>query len=59
MNTKADKPIAPYMAIGLSTAITGIANRKHIKYNLENIEEAIHASISMTNINMPVIEMEA
>ena len=26
--TAAKKPIAPYMAIGLSTAITGIANRK-------------------------------
>ena len=48
------KPIAPYMAIGLSTTITGIANRKHIRHNLENIEEAIHACISMTNINMPV-----
>ena len=35
------KPIAPYMAIGLSTAITGIAHRKHIKHNLANIEEAI------------------
>ncbi len=47
-------PIAPYMAIGLSTAITGIAHRKHIKHNLVNIEEAIHAFISMVNINMPV-----
>ena len=47
-------PIAPYMAIGLSTAITGIAHRKHIKHNLANIEEAIHAFISMVNINMPV-----
>ena len=52
--TAGKKPIAPYMAIGLSTAITGIANRKHIKYNLENIEECIHAAISMVNINMPV-----
>ena len=42
------------MAIGLSTAITGIAHRKHIKHNLANIEEAIHAFISMVNINMPV-----
>jgi predicted amidohydrolase len=48
------KPLAPYMAIGLSTAITGIAARKHIRHNLENIEEAIHAAISMVNINMPV-----
>jgi beta-ureidopropionase len=53
-NQGQSKPVAPYMAIGLSTAITGIANRKHIRHNLENIEEAIHACISMTNINMPV-----
>ena len=30
------------------------AHRKHIKHNLANIEEAIHAFISMVNINMPV-----
>lgn len=51
---KQKKPVAPYLALGLSTVITGIASRKHIKHNLENIEEAIHASVSMTNINMPV-----
>ncbi len=54
MKDKKKTPIAPYMAIGLSTVITGISNRRHIRHNLENIEEAIHASISMTNINMPV-----
>ena len=37
------KPLAPYMAIGLSTVITGIAERRHIRYNLENIEEAMRA----------------
>jgi len=47
-------PIPPYMAIGLSTVIYGIADRKHIKHNLETIEDAIHASISIVNINMPV-----
>ena len=31
-----NKPVAPYMAIGLSTTITGIADRKHIRHNLEN-----------------------
>ena len=48
------KPIAPYMALGLSTVAYGIAERKHIKHNLETIEDVIHAAVSMTNINMPV-----
>ena len=47
-------PVAPYMAIGLSTIVTGIAARSHIRYNLETIEDAIHAAVSMCNINMPV-----
>jgi predicted amidohydrolase len=42
------------MALGLSTVAYGTAERKHIKHNLETIEEVIHASVSMTNINMPV-----
>ena len=46
--------IAPYMALGLSTVAYGIAHRKHIKHNLETIEDVIHAAVSMTNINMPV-----
>ncbi len=48
------KPIAPYMAIGVSTVAYGIAERKHIKHNLETIEETIHATVSMVNTNMPV-----
>ncbi len=48
------KPIAPYQAIGLSTPIYGVAERKHIRHNLEIIEESIHAAISMISINMPV-----
>ena len=50
-----NKPVAPYMAIGLSTTITGIAHRKHIRHNLENIEEAIHAAIfnPAANRNLP------
>lgn len=48
------KPVAPYMAVGLSTVIYGIAERRHIRHNLETIEEAIHEAISMVNINMPV-----
>ena len=47
-------PIAPYMAIGLSTVAYGIADRSHIKRNLEIIEETIHAAVSMVSINMPV-----
>ncbi len=39
------KPIAPYMAIGLSTVVYGIAERKHIKVNLETIEENIHKTL--------------
>jgi len=48
------KPIAPYMAIGLSTVAYGIAERSHIKRNLEIIEETFHAALSMAGINMPV-----
>ncbi|AGT10619.1 nitrilase-related carbon-nitrogen hydrolase [Paracoccus aminophilus] len=46
--------IPPYMTIGLSTITTGVAERKHIKHNLETIEEAIHAAISIISINAPV-----
>jgi len=51
---KAPKPVAPYLAVGLSTVIYGISERKQIRHNLETIEEAIHASVSMVNVNMPV-----
>lgn len=54
MSENASTPVAPYMALGLSTVIYGISERKQIRHNLETIEEAIHASISMVNINMPV-----
>lgn len=50
----APKPIAPYLAVGLSTVIYGISERRHIRHNLDTIEEAIHAGVSMVNINMPV-----
>ncbi|MCP5214204.1 MAG: hydrolase [Pseudomonadales bacterium] len=52
--SKTTKPIAPYLAVGLSTPIYGIAERKHIRHNLETIEEAIHAAVSILGINMPV-----
>lgn len=48
------EPVAPYMAIGLSTVAYGIAARRHIKHNLEIIEDAMHAAVSMVSINMPV-----
>ena len=50
----APAPVAPYMALGLSTVIYGISERRQIRHNLETIEEAIHANLSMVNINMPV-----
>jgi beta-ureidopropionase len=52
--TSARKPVAPYMAVGLSTIVYGVAERKHIKVNLDIIEDNIHAAMSMVNINMPV-----
>ncbi len=47
-------PIAPYMAVGLSTVVYGIGRRAHIVENLKIIEHAIHASMSVVSINMPV-----
>ncbi len=51
---QAPRSVAPYLAVGLSTVIYGISERKQIRHNLENIEEVIHAAVSMVNINMPV-----
>lgn len=42
------------MAIGISTVVYAIAERKHIRRNLQTIEENIHAAVSTVNINMPV-----
>ena len=50
----APAPVAPYMALGLSTVIYGISERRQIRHNLATVEEAIHANLSMVNINMPV-----
>lgn len=54
MPEPAPKPVAPYLAVGLSTVIYGICERSQIRHNLDTIEEAIHAAVSMVNINMPV-----
>lgn len=47
-------PIAPYLAVGLSTYVHGIGAREHIARNLDTIEEAFHAAVSIVGINMPV-----
>ena len=47
-------PVAPYMAIALSTVVHGIGSRKDIPRNLDTIEDGIHAMMSMVNVNMPV-----
>src|SRR5215510_9130028 len=54
MNDRSRKPIAPYMAVGVSTVVHGIADRKHIERNLGIVEDAIHAAVSIIGINMPV-----
>jgi predicted amidohydrolase len=48
------QPIAPYLAVGLSTVVHGVGERKHIKRNLAVVEDAIHAAMSVIGINMPV-----
>jgi beta-ureidopropionase len=48
------RPVAPYLAVGISTVVYGVAERKHIRWNLETIEDAIHAAMSVIGINMPV-----
>ena len=47
-------PVAPYMAVGLSTVVRGISKRSEIARNLDVIEDAIHAAVSIIGINMPV-----
>ena len=48
------KPIAPYMAIGISAVSYGISKRADIKRNLDNIEDLINGAITTVDINMPV-----
>ena len=47
-------PVAPYIAVGLSTVVRGISKRSEIARNLDVIEDAIHAAVSIIGINMPV-----
>ncbi|PYX90663.1 MAG: hypothetical protein DMG68_00980, partial [Acidobacteria bacterium] len=51
---QARTPVAPYMAVGLSTVVYGIGSRKDIQKNLDTIEDGIHAAMSVVSINMPV-----
>jgi predicted amidohydrolase len=48
------QPIAPYLAVGLSTVVHGVGERKHIARNLAVVEDGIHAAMSVIGINMPV-----
>lgn len=50
----AREPIAPYLAVGLSTVVRSIRTRKQITENLDVIEEGIHAAVSMLGVNMPI-----
>src|SRR5829696_9391225 len=47
-------PVAPYLAVGLSTVVHGVGSRKDIAENLAVIEDGIHAAMSIISINMPV-----
>jgi beta-ureidopropionase len=51
---RAQQPVAPYMAVGLSTIVHGIGSRKDIDRNLQIVEDGIHAAVSIIGINMPV-----
>jgi beta-ureidopropionase len=48
------RPVAPYLAVGMSTVVYGVGRREHIKQNLDIIEDGIHAAMSVIGINMPV-----
>ena len=46
--------VAPYTAIGISTVVYTVSERKQIRVNLQTIEDAIHASMGVVSINLPV-----
>jgi len=52
--TEHGTPVAPYLAVGLSTVVRNIERRAQIQTNLEVIEDTIHAAVSTVSINMPV-----
>ncbi|HEV8421349.1 MAG TPA: nitrilase-related carbon-nitrogen hydrolase, partial [Actinomycetota bacterium] len=47
-------PLAPYLAVGISTVVHGVGDRKDIAQNLDTVEDAIHAAMGIISINMPV-----
>jgi beta-ureidopropionase len=51
---KAPTPVAPYLAVGISTVVHGVGERRHIAQNLDIIEDAVHAAVGIISINMPV-----
>ena len=48
------KPIAPYMAVGISSIAYNVSKPADIARNLDNIEMCIAAAVETVNINMPV-----
>ena len=57
MSDRAQEPVAPYMAVGLSTVVHGIGSRRDIERNLQIVEDGIHAAVSIIGINMPVLSL--
>lgn len=47
-------PIAPYLAVGVSTVVRNIEQRAQIQANLDVVEDTVHAAVSTVSINMPV-----
>ncbi|HLI06209.1 MAG TPA: nitrilase-related carbon-nitrogen hydrolase [Ktedonobacteraceae bacterium] len=46
--------VAPYTAIGISTVVYTVSERRQIRVNLQTIEDAIHAAMGVVSINLPV-----
>ena len=44
-------PVAPYLAVAMSTVVYGVAERKHIRWNLDTVEDGIPAAMSVIGIN--------
>jgi beta-ureidopropionase len=46
--------IPPYTAIGISSVVYTVSQRKQIRVNLQTIEDNIHAAMGVISINLPV-----
>lgn len=53
-NSVERQPVAPYLALGLSTTCRGISKRSDIMRNIAHIENMIHGAMFVVSINMPV-----